>query len=63
MLPQNCTQIFTQLILKWVLYLAPYSPEDNPIEHYWPRIKNKARQNAEYYYNFRDAVDHALVTT
>jgi transposase len=46
-----------------ILYLAPYSPEDNPIEHYWPRIKNKARQNAEYYYNFRDAVDHALMTT
>jgi len=46
-----------------ILYLAPYSPEDNPIEHYWPRIKNAARKNAEYYYNFHDAIDQAFRTT
>jgi transposase len=43
-----------------ILYLAPYSPEDNPIEHYWPRIKNTARKNAESYHNFHDAIDAAF---
>lgn len=33
-----------------ILYLPPYSPDFNPIEHYWHKIKNairKVRRNTE----------------
>jgi len=28
-----------------ILYLPPYSPEFNPIEHYWASVKHHIRQN------------------
>lgn len=41
-----------------ILYLAPYSPEDNPIEHWWAKIKNSIRKIMQDFFNPHDAVDH-----
>jgi len=40
-----------------ILFLAPYSPEDNPIEHSWANLKNYIRPKMAYYHNVSDAID------
>ncbi|NEV49272.1 hypothetical protein EUZ93_01995 [Wolbachia pipientis] len=40
-----------------ILYLPPYSPDFNKIEHYSFAIKNRARKNIPLFTSFRHAVD------
>lgn len=44
-----------------VLYLPPYSPDFNDIEHHWFAIKNRARKNIPLFESFRLAVDSAFL--
>lgn len=48
-----------------ILFLPTYSPDLNPIEHYWFKIKNQVRKMAGDFDKFFDAVFYALkiVTT
>ena len=43
-----------------VIYLPPYSPDLNPIEHHWNAIKNKIRKVAEEIKDFYEAAIQAL---
>ena len=43
-----------------VLFLPAYSPDLNPIEHFWFKIKNAIRKVASSFDNFADAVMHVL---
>ena len=43
-----------------VLFLPTYSPDLNPIEHFWFKIKNAIRKVATSFDNFSDAVIHIL---
>ena len=43
-----------------VLFLPSYSPDLNPIEHFWFKIKNAIRKVAFSFDNFVDAVMHLL---
>jgi transposase len=43
-----------------ILFLPPYSPDLNPIEHYWHSIKTMIRKLAENTSSFYDAAVHAL---
>ena len=43
-----------------VLFLPAYSPDLNPIEHFWFKIKNAIRKIASSFDNFPDAVLYAL---
>jgi transposase len=43
-----------------VLYLPPYSPDLNPIEHEWFPIKNRIRKTRDRFSSFREAVDNAF---
>lgn len=43
-----------------ILYLAPYSPEDNPIEHWWAKIKNSIRKTMSDFLDPHNAIDHAF---
>jgi len=43
-----------------VLFLPAYSPDLNPIEHFWFKIKNSIRKVASSFDNFPDAVMHVL---
>ena len=43
-----------------VLFLPAYSPDLNPIEHFWFKIKNAIRKIAASFDNFPDAVLYAL---
>ena len=43
-----------------VLFLPAYSPDLNPIEHFWFKIKNSIRKIATSFDNFPDAVLYAL---
>ena len=43
-----------------VLFLPPYSPEFNPIEHVWACVKNTVRKTAEFVVDFYDAAVQAL---
>jgi transposase len=44
-----------------LLYLPPYSPDFNDMEHEWFPLKNKIRKNIPQYKSFREAVDMAFV--
>ncbi len=44
-----------------ILYLPPYSPDFNKIEHHWFAIKNRARKNIPLFTSFRHAVDSAFL--
>jgi putative transposase len=39
-----------------ILFLPTYSPDLNPIEHYWFKIKNEIRKTASDFETFFDAV-------
>lgn len=43
-----------------VLYLPTYSPDLNPIEHWWFKIKNLVRKIASSFSDFFQAVSFAL---
>lgn len=43
-----------------LLYLPPYSPELNEIEHCWFPLKNTIRKTMPLYDSFREAVDAAF---
>ncbi len=43
-----------------ILFLPTYSPDLNPIEHYWFKIKNEIRKTISNFEHFFDAVYYAL---
>lgn len=43
-----------------IIFLPPYSPDFNPIEHWWTAVKNAIRTAAENAKNFYDAAVHAI---
>ena len=43
-----------------VLFLPPYSPDFNPIEHHWAAIKNAIRRAAQNWDNFYEVVVQVL---
>jgi len=43
-----------------LLYLPPYSPDLNEIEHYWFPIKNRVRKSVGTIEDFRERVDAAV---
>lgn len=43
-----------------VIFLPPYSPDFNPIEHHWTAIKNAIRKAAEHLKDFYEAAIQAL---
>lgn len=43
-----------------IIFLPPYSPDFNPIEHYWAAIKNQIRELAEEMDDFYEAAVKAL---
>lgn len=43
-----------------IRFLPPYSPNLNPIEHYWAAVKHAIRKVAETMENFHDAVVSVL---
>lgn len=45
-----------------LLYLPPYSPDLNPIEHQWFVLKNRMRKQMQSGKPFREVVDEAFRT-
>ena len=43
-----------------ILFLPPYSPDLNPIEHYWFKIKNEIRKSRDKFEDFFDAVCYVM---
>jgi len=43
-----------------ILFLPTYSPDLNPIEHQWFKIKHHIRNTSSHFSNFFHAVAHAL---
>ena len=43
-----------------ILFLPPYSPDLNPIEKKWARIKNKLRDILPFYDSFDDALQNCF---
>lgn len=52
---------FAERVGAEILYLPPYSPDFNKIEHHWFAIKNRARKNIPLFNSFRQAVDSAFL--
>lgn len=46
-----------------LLYLPPYSPDLNPIEHCWANFKNYLRKIIDRYENFCQAITQAMLIT
>jgi transposase len=44
----------------YILFLPPYSPDLNPIEHYWFTIKNYIRQHLDLASSLEDAASIAF---
>ena len=44
-----------------LLYLPPYSPDMNPIEHQWFVLKNRMRKQIQSGRPFREVVDEAFL--
>lgn len=44
-----------------LIYLPPYSPDFNKIEHKWAPLKNRIRKNIPLFKSFREAVDQAFL--
>lgn len=44
-----------------LLYLPPYSPDLNPIEHQWFVLKNRMRQRMHQGKPFREVIDSAFI--
>lgn len=43
-----------------IIFLPPYSPDFNPIEHHWMAVKNEIRKAAENIKDFYEAAVYAL---
>ena len=43
-----------------IIFLPPYSPDFNPIEHHWASVKNAIKKSAENVKDFYDAAVQAL---
>ena len=43
-----------------LIFLPPYSPDFNPIEHFWAHLKNTIRDIKHLYSNFDKAIDAAF---
>jgi transposase len=43
-----------------LLYLPPYSPDFNPIEHFWANLKRFINSNIASFSSLQDAIDHAF---
>jgi transposase len=46
-----------------LIYLPPYSPDLNPIEHCWANFKNYLRKIIKTFDNVRDAITAAMLKT
>lgn len=46
-----------------IIFLPPYSPDFNPIEHWWAAVKNKIRKAAETAKNFYEAAVETMAET
>ena len=46
-----------------LLYLPAYSPDLNPIEKYWAKMKRWLRENRDRFNSLLDALNHFLVVT
>ena len=46
-----------------ILFLPPYSPDFNPIEHFWSSLKNKIRTLVSSVHDFYDAAVQVLSIT
>jgi transposase len=51
------------MLIALLLYLPPYSPDLNQIEHYWFPIKNRVRKMGDSSEPFRDKVDRAVAAS
>lgn len=45
----------------YLVYLPPYSPDFNPIEHYWAALKTFVKKIKHKFETAREAIDHALL--
>jgi len=50
--------ILAQKAHRSVVFLPPYSPELNPIEHFWSWLKRSLRKTLPVYLSFDDALFH-----
>jgi transposase len=44
-----------------IIFLPPYSPDLNPIEHFWAAMKTKIKRTAETVHNFYEATVKTVV--